>query len=99
MAKGKFLFPQFQYSKVIAADNKTWTKVTVTIAGNGVELKFEVGTSNTWNGTYTWTEIPSTAGSISDVDKTLDSPGTFMKWRATGVNYTITQIDIKPKTS
>jgi len=99
IAKGRFLFPQFQESKVIAADNKIWTKVLVTIEGSGSELKFEVGTSNTWDGTYTWTEIPSSGGAITNVDKTLDSSGTFLKWRAIGVNYTTTQINIKPRTS
>ena len=89
MTNGHFLFPKTALSKVVWANNENINSVNATITGSGLSLKLEIGTSATVNGTYVFQEV-ATNGSKT----TLTSPNVFCKWRAVGVAYTITNLQI-----
>ena len=97
MAAGKFRFPNVIQSKVIYADNHAITKVTVTMEGeataSGGNVKLFCGVCNTWNGTYEWEEIAD--GPVTGFEHTFVASGKFLKWKAAGIDYKITRLQIK----
>ena len=97
MATGKFRFPNTMQSAIIYADNHTITKLTVTMEGeetaSGGNVKLFCGVSNTWNGTYAWEEVAS--GPVTGYEHTFAASGKFLKWRAAGIDYRITRLQIK----
>ena len=86
MAEGEFLFPKTAFSKVIWGNgvDVTGVKCVKTISGGGT-FRLDVGASATVDGTFTFTDDVPTDGT----EKTLDTAGNFIKWRAVGagVNF------------
>ena len=92
MPEGEFQFPSFQESKTVFFNDVTVTAATptLTFTGSASDLDFFMGLANTDGATPTW-EGPVTSGT----KLTVVATGKFLKWKAVGVNVTITKIEIQ----
>lgn len=91
-------FPKTQDSEVFWANNEIITTARCTITGSGNQLRFFVGTSPTLIGTFAFEELSGINPAISPnvITHTLTATdGKFIKWKAVGLNYTITEIQIR----
>jgi len=91
MAKIKFDFPSFkaQESNPIWGNNEAITTAKPIWVGSGDFLDFRLGLSDNVDGPYTYEE--ATSGAIH----TFTATGKWIKWKAIGNNYTITNIEIE----
>ena len=91
MANGQFLFPKTAFSSVVWGNGVDVTGIKVTATGSGSSLRIDVGASATVDGTFTFTnDVP-----IDGTEKTLDTAGKYIKWRAVGVNFNLTKLTIE----
>jgi len=65
---------------------------TATITGAGTSLTFELGLSPNIDGVYTYEEV------TSGVKHTFTANGKWIRWKATGTNFTITNIQVQINT-
>ena len=91
---GDWGFPKDRTSNVIYANNEAITSLSITLTGSGEQLRFFVGTSTSAEGTYDWEEV---IGFISGtaITHTMTAQDPFLKFKAVGLNYDITELRIQ----
>jgi len=88
MASGEWKFPKTHESLPFWANNEDITHAIATLTGSGTDIKIYLGLSATKDGTYTFEEV--TPGAQHNFVAT----GKWIKWRAVGVNYVLTKLEV-----
>lgn len=92
MASGEWKFPKTHESLPVWANNEDITHAVASLVGSGTEIKIYLGLSATKDGTYAFEEV------TPDVQHNFTAAGKWLKWRAVGVNYVLSQLDVSVNT-
>ena len=83
-----FHFPKTYESKPFYGDNQKIASATLTYTGTIDQVKFWLGVSDFYDGTYIYEEV------TPSVLHTFTASGKWLKWRALGSNGALTKIQV-----
>lgn len=83
-----FHFPKTMISKPFFSNNINIDTATLTYTGSLDQVQFSLGLSATYGGTYIWEDVDP-----ADVHS-FTTTGVWAKWRAVGLNGSISEINI-----
>ena len=87
-------------SKPFWGNNEAITTAKLTITGSGDDFEISLGLSDTYDGTYTYEAVSGFDASqgTNSLSHTFTATGKWIKWKAVGLNYTVTKLEITPNT-